>query len=310
MTVWLVLARPNTFDQLVDTFTTFGDLSDAQSRHQLAVDALTAPWPLVAQLAAGGAMVALLFAAVRSGPGERFARVRPAFPALLVLVAAAPLVAFGPLPNGTREVTALSSAGTPFMTAAHEAGPYRMATLNPPGYYVGMPDQPAANGVADLRMFSSLNLRATDEVVALAVRDDADGQAIRRLLGVDTVVTFAAPCPGVIVSTSGEDKATFCRDEAALRPPWWVPSAAVPAWLPSTSPIRPTEASLDVGRRAGFGGRGPGRGADVDPRRRDRRCARGRVRVVRRRLVARAGRPRSMAPGSRRCGRLAARSCR
>ena len=181
ITVWLVLARPDTFDQLVDTFTTFGNLADAQSRHELAVDALTAPWPLVAQIAAGVAMLAVLFAAVRSGPGERFARFRPAFPALLVLVAAAPLVAFGPLPNGTREVTALSSAGTPFMTAAHEAGPYRMATLNPPGYYVGMPDQPAANGVADLRMFSSLNLRATDEVVALAVRDDADGQAIRRV---------------------------------------------------------------------------------------------------------------------------------
>ena len=247
ITVWLVLARPDTFDQLVDTFTTFGNLADAQSRHELAVDALTAPWPLLAQLAAGVAMLALLFAAVRTGPGERFARFRPVFPPLLVLVAAAPLVAFGPLPNGTREVTALSSAGTPFMNAAHEAGPYRMATLNPPGYYVGMPDQPAANGVADLRMFSSLNLRATDEVVAIAVRDDADGQAIRRVLGVDTLVTFGAPCPGVIVSTSGEDKATFCRDEAALRPPWWVPSAAVPSWMPSTSPIRPTEATLDVG---------------------------------------------------------------
>src|SRR4029079_4953714 len=91
------------------------------------------------------------------------ARVRPAFPAVMVLVAAAPLVAFGPLPNGTREVTVLSSDATPFMTAAHEAAPYRMVTLNPPGYYVGMPDQPAADGVADLRIFSSLNLRATDE---------------------------------------------------------------------------------------------------------------------------------------------------
>lgn len=247
VTLGLVLFAPATFDGLVDTFTTFGNLEQAQARHHLAVEALTSPWPLAGELAAGVAILVVLFAAAHSGPGERFARVRPFLVPAMVLLAAAPLVAFGPLPNGTRVATDLSSAGTPFMNAAHAADPYRMITLGAPGYYVGMPDQPAADGVADLRMFSSLNLRATDDVVAIAGRADADGEAMRRLLGVDTTVVFATLCPGPSLSYSDPDKATFCRDEAALRPPWWVPVEAVPAYLPSSSPIRPSEATLVVG---------------------------------------------------------------
>ena len=248
-TAWLALARPDTFDVLVDTFTTFGNLEDAQKRHDLAVQALTQPWPLIPELASGVAMLAVLFVARRSGAGERFARARPVLVPAIVLLAAAPLFAFGPLPNGTRATSDLSSAGSPFMTAAHEAQPYRMVTLSPPGYYVGMPDQPAADGISDLRMFSSLNLRASDEVVSIATRDDPGGEAMRRALGVDTVVVFGNLCPtGLLpVATSGQDKATFCRDEAALVPPWWVPATAVPAYTPASSPIRPTEAQVDVG---------------------------------------------------------------
>jgi hypothetical protein len=180
---------------------------------------------------------------VRAGTiGRRRSVVVP----LIVLVAAAPLIAFGPLPNGTRDTASISSAGSPFMTAAHGAQPYRFVTLNPPGYYVGMPDQPPADGIADLRMFSSLNLRATDDVTSIATQASDEGQAMRRALGVDVVATFDAPCPGVVLTTSEPDRAVFCRDESALRPPYWVPLAAAPAETRDANAITPSDASVDL----------------------------------------------------------------
>jgi hypothetical protein len=132
------------------------------------------------------------------------------------------------------------------MTAGHGADPYRFVTLNPPGYYVGMPDQPPADGIADLRMFSSLNLRATDDVTSIATQDSDEGRAMRRALGVDVVATFDKACPGVAVTTSEPDKAVFCRDEAALRPPYWIPLAAAPAQTGDASPIKPSDATVDL----------------------------------------------------------------
>ena len=245
-TLALLFGAPDAFDDLVLQFTSFGNLADVQKRHQLAVDALTAPWPALGELAAGIAIMVVLFIAARMVRDGTIGRWRPILVPVIVLIAAAPLVAFGPLPNGTRDLASISSAGSPFMTAARGADPYRFVTLNPPGYYVGMPDQPAADLVPDLRMFSSLNLRATDDVTSVATKDNPDGQAMRRALGVDVVATFDAACPGAALTTSEPDKAVFCRDDAALRPPYWIPGAAAPARTGDASPIRPSEATVDL----------------------------------------------------------------
>ncbi len=247
-TLALLFGAPDAFDELVLQFTSFGSLPDVQKRHQLAVDALTSPWPQLGELAAGVAIVVLLVVAARMVRSGTMPRWRPFVVPAIVLVAAAPLVAFGPLPNGTRDTASISSAGSPFMTAAHGAQPYRFVTLNPPGYYVGMPDQPPADGIADLRMFSSLNLRATDDVTSVATQATDEGQAMRRALGVDVVATFDAPCPGVVVTTSEPDKAQFCRDDAALRPPYWIPLAAAPAQTGDKGPITPSDATVDVAK--------------------------------------------------------------
>jgi hypothetical protein len=111
-----------------------------------------------------------------------------------------------------------------------------------------MPNQPSAAGIPDLRMFSSLNLRAVDDVTAAAANRDEAGDAIRRALGVDVVATFGEPCPGTAVARSVSDSAFICRDEAALRPPYWVPDDAVSAILPAADLIAPREATFDASK--------------------------------------------------------------
>ena len=121
-----------------------------------------------------------------------------------------------------------------------------MLTIKPPGWYAGMPDQPAAAGLPDLRMFSSLNLRAVDAITEAAAKDEPGAAALRRALGVDVVATFDAPCPGTQVATLDTDKAAICRDEAAARPPYWIPLAAATPGPKPGSPLGPRDAALDV----------------------------------------------------------------
>jgi hypothetical protein len=107
-----------------------------------------------------------------------------------------------------------------------------------------MPDQLAAAGVPDLRMFSSLDLLASERLVS-SVRDDPDRDRLRRIVGIDTVVTFGDPCPGTTLATLEQPRSTVCR-LAALRPPYWLPaSAALPDPGSTGSPIRPVDASVD-----------------------------------------------------------------
>jgi hypothetical protein len=128
------------------------------------------------------------------------------------------------------------------------AEPHRVLTLDAPGFYSGMPNQLAAAGIADLRMFSSLDLLATSEVTELAARDPSG--SIRRALGVDVAVTFGRPCPGRQVAGAPSERASICRDDGALRPPYWLPSEAVAIAGEASSPIRPREAQVDVARAA------------------------------------------------------------
>jgi hypothetical protein len=236
----LALAVPGAFNAIAHAVTTFGSAEDVANKRDLALAALQAPWPLLAELAAGAGIVVVALAAAR------FDRARSiAAPAAAALVAV-PLVLFGPAPNGSAPMAAFTSRESELVRAVEAADPHRMLTIRPPGWYAGMPDQPAAAGLPDLRMFSSLNLRAVDAVTAAAALDEPGAALLRRALGVDIVATFDAPCPGTPVASLEADKAVICRDEAAARPPYWIPlAAATPGPAPS-GPFTPREAAIDL----------------------------------------------------------------
>jgi hypothetical protein len=95
-------------------------------------------------------------------------------------------------------------------------------------------------------MFSSLDLRASDDLVASLERLDPNGD-VRRAVGIDTVVTFGRACPGREIARVEEEDASICRDDAALRPPYWVLlGAAATSRSEDASPIAPADASLDA----------------------------------------------------------------
>jgi hypothetical protein len=98
-----------------------------------------------------------------------------------------------------------------------------------------MPDQLAIAGVADLEMYSSLNLRASDQILSLA-RNAKNAADIRRVIGIDVVVTFGTPCPGRQIGSVPATKAFICRSDDALGPPYWIPASAVTALNETASP--------------------------------------------------------------------------
>jgi hypothetical protein len=241
--VGLIVTRSPAFDQVLLAASTFLDPSGVAERRELALAALTAPWPLALDLGAGAAILAV----VRLAATGRVAR--GALRSLAVLAVGVPLVVLGPLPNPTREESDFSSRESAFVLAVAEAQPRRVFTLDPPGFYAGMPNQLAIAGMADLRMFSSLDLLATADLTEQAAHDDPDG-ALRRAVGVDVVVTFGQPCPGRPISEAPDDDAFVCRDNAALRPPYWLPADRVTPAAGGGSVVAPRDALVDVDRLA------------------------------------------------------------
>ena len=243
LVVGFVVAESPLFDQLLLGSSTFLGPADVAERRELALAALTAPWPLVVDLAAGFAILAVV----------RLATVRRLDRGVVRLCAAlavgVPLALLGPLPNPTRDEAAFSSRESMFVRAVAAAEPGRVLTLEPPGFYAGMPNQLAIAGIADLRMFSSLDLLATADVTEQAARGDPDG-ALRRALGVDVVVTFGRPCPGRLIAEAADEAAFVCRDDAALRPPYWLPTELVTPAGGVGSLVSPREALIDVARLA------------------------------------------------------------
>ncbi|HEU0237582.1 MAG TPA: hypothetical protein VFR14_14180 [Candidatus Limnocylindrales bacterium] len=242
LVVGLVVAKSPLFDQLLLGSSTFLGPGEVAERRDLALAALTAPWPLAVDLAAGFAILAVI----------RLATVRRVDGGLVRLSAAlavgVPLALLGPLPNPTRDEAAFSSSDSTFVRAVAAADPARVLTLEPPGFYAGMPNQLAIAGMADLRMFSSLDLLATADVTEQTARADPDG-VLRRALGVDVVVTFGRPCPGRLVAEAPDDGAFVCRDPDALRPPYWLPAELVTR-AGGGSPVRPADASVVLGSLA------------------------------------------------------------
>ena len=180
---------------------------------------LLRPLPLVLELGAGLATLALLAGLA----GERWRRsIAPTVSALAVVV----LAVCSPTINPVRPEAAISQATTPFMRTVEGAAPRRFAALIDPSWYQGIPNQLAARGTPELGMFSSLNLRATDEVVT-DLRSEPTATGLARFLGVDLLATFGAPCPGDEVVALDADAATICRIADAVSPPVWIPAEAV-----------------------------------------------------------------------------------
>ena len=238
-TALLVRAAPGAFGQVLLATSSFLGPSDVEDRRQLAIKALDATFPLVAEISLGIGALALV--AVSGGPpGAR----RGQHLVALGLVAV-PLLLFAHAPNPTRPATEASYAETPFVTTARATGARRLLTLDPPGWYPGLPDQLAAAGVNDIRMFSSLDLRATDDLVGRLARDDPDG-LLRRAIGVDILVTFGEPCLDEPVAAVADQDAAFCRVSGTLDPPYWIPAAAATtASTPAAGPFGPTDVTVE-----------------------------------------------------------------
>lgn len=238
-TVLLVRTAPALFGQVLLATSSFLGAADVEDRRQLAIKALDATLPLVVEISLG--IAALAVVALAGGPpGAR--RVQHLLALGLVAV---PLVLFAHAPNPTRPETEASYAATPFVATAQSTGARRLLTLDPPGWYPGLPDQLAAAGVNDIRMFSSLNLRATDDLVERLSRGDPDG-LVRRAIGADVLVTFGQPCLDEPIAAVADQDASFCRVRGALDPPYWIPTtAATTALAPAAGPIRPADMTVD-----------------------------------------------------------------
>ena len=253
----LAIALPTTFDALLLGASTFLGANDVAARRALAVAALTQPWPFLLEVGVGALALAIVAIA------QRRPSLRPMLGPVLLAVAAIPLVVLGPLPNPLRPERDASFTGTDYVQAVAQTTPYRFVAIDPPGWYSGMPDQLAMARIRDLRMFSSLDLRASNDLVERIVRGDPDG-SLRRAVGIDVLATFGRPCPGqIIASVANEGGATLCRDDGALRPPYLLPAAVVTTdEVDVGTPIRPVDRSVDVQRVAN-------EAVQVTPERRD-----------------------------------------
>lgn len=242
LAIVLVLGFPATFEGLLRDSSSGLGAERAVELRELASEALLAALPLIVELVLATLVVIL---AVRlldvRNMGGRTA---------LALLALLPLALFSPPANPLESGGAFSFAERPFVQALLDAQPHRLVTLGRPGWYPGMPDQLASAGVADVEMFSSLDLLATEELLVRLRQDDPAAADLRRATGIDLVVSFdGRPCDGTLVGRVEEEHADLCRTSGALRPPYWIPREAVSSlgsaggWL-----VAPGEAQLDIPR--------------------------------------------------------------
>ncbi len=241
----LALAAPATFTAILGAFSVNLGPDTALERLGYAQRALTAPYPLVLEVGLGLVALAVIAWAARRRPtGGR--RVAAAW--ALVATTFIPLALVSPLANEVHPAQDIDRTDTQFVRMLVAAGPHRLLTLDEPGWYEGMPDQLAAAGVPDLRMFSSLDLQATETLLD-DVRDPANGDALRRLVGIDVVAAFGdRACPGEPIGSLATLHVTVCRTDAA-RPPYWLPAGAVAPDAAPGSLVRPQEATIDPATR-------------------------------------------------------------
>lgn len=221
---------PAVFDWLLGLSTGSFDAAGAENARANAVAALTSPWPLVLELGAAAVMGWLLLW-----------RRSPRVVAGAMMVTALPLVLLAPAANPIRPASDLSYAGSSYVSTVAAQAPHRVLTIGQPGYYAGMPNQLAAAGIADVDMFSSLNLLAGDALTA-RLREADPTTVLRRAAGIDLVVQFGASCVGEPVGQVPEHAANVCRVPGALTAPYWIPASAAQPTAGSGMP----SASLDA----------------------------------------------------------------
>ena len=229
---------PDAFAALYRSAANDGSPEAVARAREMAVATLTAPLPVVAEMAVAVATIGLVGTAVRRparGPAIRLA---------LVGLAIAPLALLSPLANPLRPEAEAWPVDSELAVALRARDPNRVLTLDAPGFYAGAPDRLAAADVPDLDMFSSLNLATTD-VVTERARRGPDAELVRRLVGVDTLVTFGTPCPGADPQALEADAAVVCGIPARTEP-YWIPATAIVAVTDPRGILAPHDAELDL----------------------------------------------------------------
>ena len=238
----LAVYAPDTLAGVLTPFSIFN--SPAQSA-ALAKPALTNAFPLVPEVLLGLGTAAL---AIRARPSRRLATRAIALAA--VCWAVAPLATFIPPVNQASPRDSFISDASPFTQALRKADAHRLLTVGEPGWYQGMPDQLAAAGVPDVRMFSSLDLLASDQLLDQLHNNNGD-TSLQRAVGIDTIVTFGKPCSGTPIAHVDNPSSDVCRDTTATHPPYWLADSAVtvgglgvswPATRPANATVDPAAA--------------------------------------------------------------------
>jgi hypothetical protein len=219
---------PGVFEDLLVASSTHLDPVRAAAARERAVAALAEPLPVTAEIILGAAAVVLL----------RPRRHRRSAALGLVALALAPLALWSPRINRLTPEAELWSLDSPLPTLLRGLRPHRVLTLDAPGFYEGSPDRLAASGVPDIDMFSSLNLSATDRLVA-DLRTGERAASLRRAVGIDVIVAFGKPCLGTPAGELPRLGAHVCGVADALRPPYWLPQDAVTIGLGVSSPSGP-----------------------------------------------------------------------
>ncbi len=233
---------PSHFGGLVRAFWPYVPAGQEGAIRDLAVAALTSFWPIDLEVLLAAAVLYLM----RRREGI------PAVRVAAVALVALPLVLLTPAINQSLPSSAFTINGTSLANAVKAVQPGQVLTLNEP-FYSGFPTGLADVGARDPHVYtsqfgSSLRLQSSEDLIA-NLRAAGPTSPLALAVGVDTVVAFNGPCGGREVATDTVYHATICRNDGALRPPYWVPASAVLAktgggLLPTT----PIDAIVDPAR--------------------------------------------------------------
>jgi hypothetical protein len=233
---------PGVFDGLVRLFWPYVPVGQEGVIRDLAVTALIRPWPIVLEVTAAGALLYLLRRRTRA----------PAVRVAAVVLVAVPLALLTPAVNQSLPSTAFTIEGTTLARTVASLQPRQVLTLDEP-FYGGFPVALADVASRDPHVYTSqfglsLRLQASEDLIA-NLRSAGPTSPLALAAGVDTVVAFNESCGGRQVATDATYHATICRNDGALRPPYWVPASVVLATQGGGAlPITPVDAVVDPGR--------------------------------------------------------------
>jgi hypothetical protein len=247
LTTVVVVAAPSVFDRLVRLIWPHVPVGQESTIRDLAVGALTRPWPIVLELVLAAAVLYLL----RLG-GLRVRERMPALRVAAVAFVALPLVLLTPPINQSLPSSAFTIEGTSLAATLKGLQPGQVLTIDEP-FYGGFPTVLGEAGARDPHVYTSqfglsLRLQSAEDLIA-NLRAAGPSSPLALAVGVDTVVAFNGSCGRRQVATDPAYNASICRNDGALRPPYWVPTGAVLAksgggLLPTT----PIDAVVDPAR--------------------------------------------------------------